>query len=60
MRRDREVRELLAKEGWRIATVWECSLKRPAQVSTAADLIAAWLSNSTANIEIGEATLDVP
>ena len=54
VRRDREVRELLAKEGWRVATVWECSLRRPEQVATTVDLLAAWLPTDTPMIEIGE------
>lgn len=54
VRRDREVRAALAKEGWRVATVWECSLRRPEQVATTADLLAAWLPTDIPIIEIGE------
>lgn len=54
VRRDREVRALLAKEGWRVATIWECSLRRPKQVAITVDLIAAWLPADTPTIEIGE------
>jgi DNA mismatch endonuclease (patch repair protein) len=53
-RRDLEVRELLEKEGWRVATVWECSLRRPEQVCRTTDLLTAWLTASTPTIEIGE------
>lgn len=51
-RRDREAHELLSKEGWRVATVWECSLKRPEQVPTTADQLAAWLRAGSATIDI--------
>lgn len=54
MRRDREVRKLLTNEGWRVAVVWECSLRYPAHVAIAADLLAAWLPSRTATIEIGD------
>ncbi len=54
VRRDREVRGLLVKEGWRVATIWECSLRRPEQVAITVDLLAAWLPADTPTIEIGE------
>ena len=55
-RRDREVREALMNEGWRVATVWECSLRRPERVAATADLLAAWLRGQTPTFEIGEWT----
>jgi DNA mismatch endonuclease (patch repair protein) len=51
-RRDREVQELLTKQGWRVATVWECALKRQDHVTAAADLLASWLPSSSPTIEI--------
>lgn len=42
-RRDREVQELLVEDGWRVATVWKCALRRPEQVITTAHLLSAWL-----------------
>lgn len=55
-RRDHEVCDALAGEGWRVATVWECALRRTDQVVTTVDLLVAWLSASTPAIEIGDVT----
>jgi len=51
-RRDREVQQLLTKQGWRLATVWECALKRSEQVTAATDLLEGWLLGSSPIIEI--------
>lgn len=51
-RRDREVQQLLTKQGWRLATVWECALKRSEQLTATADLLASWLLGSSPIIEI--------
>lgn len=52
--RDSSIRAKLLEERWRIATVWECALKRPKQVDLAADLVATWLRGDFLDIEIGE------
>lgn len=52
MRRDRDVQELLSNQGWRVATVWECALRRREHVAATADLLASWLSESTRTIDI--------
>lgn len=57
VRRDREVREALVNDCWRVAIVWECSLRRPEQVAATADLLVAWLQGKTPTIEIGESTV---
>lgn len=54
IRRDSEVRELLAEAGWRVATVWGCSLRRPLQLAATVDLLAKWLWAGSPSIEIGE------
>lgn len=51
-RRDVEVLVLLAQQGWRVATVWECALRRPGQVATAAARLADWLPESSPTIDI--------
>ncbi|PKM14559.1 MAG: very short patch repair endonuclease [Gammaproteobacteria bacterium HGW-Gammaproteobacteria-2] len=51
-RRDREVQQLITKQGWRLATVWECALKRSEQVTAVTDLLAGWLPGSSPIIEI--------
>lgn len=52
--RDCAVRTTLLEEGWRVATMWECALRKPAQVSATTDLLATWLREGPVTIEIGE------
>lgn len=54
VRRDQEVLQILVKEGWRVAVVWECSLRRTGQITVTADLLEKWLTTRAAVIEIGE------
>lgn len=54
MARDSAVRDALLDKGWRVATVWECALRKPEQVEVAADLLAEWLRCTTDKIEVGE------
>ncbi|MBN8726245.1 MAG: DNA mismatch endonuclease Vsr [Xanthomonadales bacterium] len=51
-RRDREVLELLQRDGWRVATVWECALRRPEQVSSTTDELATWIRSESPEIEL--------
>jgi len=51
-RRDQEVCELLISKGWRVATIWECALRRPKHVAIARDLLAAWLLTGSSTIDI--------
>lgn len=51
--RDRQVREALLADGWRVAIVWGCALRRPADVSAAGDMVAAWLCGVSQECEIG-------
>jgi len=53
--RDRSVHDQLLDAGWRVATVWECALRRPEETALAANLLAAWLRSSAAEIQIGNA-----
>ncbi|PUB10053.1 very short patch repair endonuclease [Yoonia sediminilitoris] len=53
--RDRSVHDQLLDAGWRVATVWECALRRPEETTLAANLLAAWLRSSAAEIQIGNA-----
>lgn len=53
VRRDSVVRKSLMKEGWRVATIWECSLRGSEQAAATAKLLAVWLLASTPTIEIG-------
>jgi DNA mismatch endonuclease (patch repair protein) len=50
--RDSAVRAALLADGWRVSTVWECALRKPAEVELAANLLASWLRRDVAEIEI--------
>ena len=52
--RDTAVCATLSKKGWRVATVWECALKKPEQVSVSIEILGAWLRSGEGRIEIGE------
>ena len=52
--RDNAARGALLAAGWRVATVWDCAVRKPHQVEVAANLLTAWLRSGTAEIEIGE------
>ena len=52
--RDNAVRVGLTEAGWRIATVWECALRKQEQVEAAADQLYTWLRSGVPEIEIGE------
>jgi len=51
--RDRRNVEALREAGWRIALVWECSLKS-ADITILADDLAAWLRSTDPHLEIPE------
>ncbi|SFZ80820.1 T/G mismatch-specific endonuclease [Devosia enhydra] len=51
--RDARVQAELLSLSWRVATVWECALKRRAEVCMIADQIALWLISVDAVIEVG-------
>jgi len=50
--RDNAVRATLLAEGWRVATVWECALKKPERAEPAADMLAAWLRDGVSYLEL--------
>lgn len=55
--RDSAVRTTLLENGWRVATVWECALRKPELVQLAANLLAAWLRGDAPELEFGETDL---
>ena len=57
--RDIAVRDSLLESGWRVATVWECALRKPEQVEAVAKLLSNWLPNGTGMIELGEQDISV-
>lgn len=52
--RDSAVRGALLAAGWRVATIWECALRKPEQVTLATDRISAWLHTQADALELGE------
>lgn len=51
--RDKAVREKLLEDGWRVATVWECALRKPDEITASVDSLSAWLGSDEDRIEIG-------
>ena len=51
--RDQAVRAELLNDGWRVATVWECALRKPDQVNATTNLLSAWLRSNELQLEIG-------
>lgn len=51
--RDSSVRTELHETGWRVATVWECALRKADQVAASAELLSTWLLSDEVQIEIG-------
>lgn len=54
VRRDKLVREALIKTGWRVASLWECALRKPEQIGAAVRLLEGWLHSGAVTLEIGE------
>lgn len=52
--RDIAVRATILDSVWRVATVWECALRKPEQVVASAELLSVWLLSGEKQIEIGE------
>ena len=52
--RDSTVRGALLAAGWRVATIWNCALRKPEQVTVATARLSAWLLTETDNLELGE------
>jgi len=52
--RDSAVRDALREPGWRVATIWECALRKAEQTSVATDHLSAWLLTEIATLELGE------
>ncbi|PRX29975.1 T/G mismatch-specific endonuclease [Meinhardsimonia xiamenensis] len=58
--RDLAVRETLLDSGWRVATVWECALRKPSQIAASAGIISAWIRSGNYMIEIGAPEVQAP
>ena len=52
--RDAAIRDQLIEAGWRVATVWACSLRRTDQLAATVGLLRTWLLSDIRQLEIGE------
>jgi DNA mismatch endonuclease, patch repair protein len=52
--RDGVVTSALLDSGWRVATVWECALRKPDIVNAAVENVSQWLLSGDRQIEVGE------
>ena len=50
--RDARHQKMLKAQGWRVAVVWECTL-RSAMAGTTIDLLGKWLKSNEHHLEIG-------
>lgn len=52
--RDQEVAYALRIDGWRLATVWECSLRGPSRMDfeTLVECISTWLTTDVPELEL--------
>lgn len=53
VRRDLKVREEALQLGWRVATVWECALRKAGGVDHAALTVLEWLKSDEQTLEVG-------
>lgn len=51
--RDSAVRRILLADGWRVATVWECALRKPQLVNDTVSSLEKWLQRGDEQVEIG-------
>lgn len=51
--RDRANEQALSAAGWRVATIWECALRRPEVVEETAERLIDWLKSSDLSIDLG-------
>jgi DNA mismatch endonuclease (patch repair protein) len=57
VRRDHAACEALMADGWRMATMWECALRKPNHVTATCAALVSWLATCAPSIEIGEADI---
>lgn len=53
--RDRRNIETLLSDGWRVAVVWECALRKSGCPESVALQVASWLDGTAACLEVGSA-----
>lgn len=58
--RDSAVRNTFLKDGWRVAMVWECAMRKPDQVELAGERLAVWLVGCASQLDLLGADLISP
>ena len=58
--RDSAVQAALLGAVWRVATVWECALRKPEKIAATADQLSTWLLSETDTLELGEREVSPP
>ena len=58
VRRDRTVRDALVANGWRVATIWECALRKRNRIDIVVDRVDEWLLSGRRWLEIGEKDIE--
>jgi DNA mismatch endonuclease (patch repair protein) len=51
--RDIKVRDQALQLGWRVATVWECALRKPDHINRSASAVKEWLVSGDPTLDIG-------
>ena len=51
--RDEIVLKRLSDDGWRVAIVWECALRRPTSVLKTGEAVINWLHSRESHLEVG-------
>ncbi|KXV60604.1 DNA mismatch repair protein Vsr [Acetobacter tropicalis] len=51
--RDTTVNSTLLEAGWRVAIIWECTLRKSENITITVSLLTEWLRSSSATLEIG-------
>ena len=52
--RDALVRRKLLENGWRVATIWECALRKPEQVGATTEALSAWLRSNELQLQVAD------
>lgn len=52
--RDGALLEILLDRGWRVATVWECALRKPDTAQVTVGRVSRWLLSDSRRLEVGE------
>lgn len=55
--RDRIVKAKLLTSGWRVATIWECSLRQPDRIEPIVEQLVDWLCSHSQALEFGERSI---